>query len=547
MLDMHHDAHDQPTGLHGAQVGVGSVVAGGGLAAPAVRLRPGRRRPRRALPRPGEPARHRCSPRSPTSTRAARVGEECWSDYEAKLTAWAQARPTVRGGVRATGSGTGPSSRSVLVDPATLGHGAASPRARRPGSPTWTPPSTTPRHAGPSATATSCATGSPSSTCSTCSAGGPTTTSPRCSPRPTLGRGKDEQRREPRPGHRHRQLDHRVEGRRVGPQRPHGRGGTRDLRAQLTAAGLGRAEPRGLVDRDEHRDPAGGADRRRPAARRPLHHPPARDVRLRHRGRPPLRPAMLWLDSRATAGGRASSARPGAPGHRQAAEPDARLVQAALAARATSRRPWSAPQRVVDVQAYLVHRITRRSGARRWASADPLGVLDMRTFDYDDELLGAVGLPARAAAGAVRARRGARRRSRPTLGRRAGPAARACRWWRASATASRRGWAPASSSPGSAYLNLGTGLISGTFSETYSTGIGVPGPVRRRAAHLRLRDASSAAAPTTSTGSSRSSAGVDPLALRLDLSAEQILETAAAQLPPGAERPARAAVLGAAR
>src|SRR6185312_15863145 len=47
--------------------------------------------------------------------------------------------------------------------------------------------------------------------------------------------------------------------------------------------------------------------------------------------------------------------------------------------------------RVVDVHAYLVHRLTGR-WATSWASADPLGLVDMSTRDYDDGLLEAAAL-----------------------------------------------------------------------------------------------------------------------------------------------------------
>ena len=88
--------------------------------------------------------------------------------------------------------------------------------------------------------------------------------------------------------------------------------------------------------------------------------------------------------------------------------------------------------------------------------------------------------------------------------------------------------------PGSAYLNLGTGIISGTYSETYSTG-------------MEFRVLSGAVPRTyvfeTFIGGGTYNiswfvekfSGVDPMALGLGLSAEQVLETAAAQLPPGAD------------
>ena len=48
-------------------------------------------------------------------------------------------------------------------------------------------------------------------------------------------------------------------------------------------------------------------------------------------------------------------------------------------------------RKVVDVHAYLVHRMTNQ-WKTSWATADPLGLVDMRTFDWSDELLGMVGL-----------------------------------------------------------------------------------------------------------------------------------------------------------
>jgi xylulokinase len=48
---------------------------------------------------------------------------------------------------------------------------------------------------------------------------------------------------------------------------------------------------------------------------------------------------------------------------------------------------------VADVHAYLVHRLCGR-WVTSWASADPLGVVDMRTFTYAPALLGLVGIGA---------------------------------------------------------------------------------------------------------------------------------------------------------
>jgi glycerol-1-phosphate dehydrogenase [NAD(P)+] len=99
MLDMFHDAHHLPIGLHGAQVGVASVVAAaawehlldgpgaGGFDPSDVDLDglfpdPDSRR---------DAVLAAFAELDPTGAR----GAECWSDYRAKLTRWAAARPAV--------------------------------------------------------------------------------------------------------------------------------------------------------------------------------------------------------------------------------------------------------------------------------------------------------------------------------------------------------------------------------------------------------------------------------------------------------------------
>jgi xylulokinase len=244
----------------------------------------------------------------------------------------------------------------------------------------------------------------------------------------------------------------------------------------------------------------------------------------------PLRPAMLWLDVRATA---------------EVAEYGTAQVHATTGKPPNPTPSWykllwlrrHEPEtlvradRVVDVAAYLVHKLTgywRTS----WASADPMGVLDMRTFDYDDDLLGAAGLrreqlPELAPPGAV-------------LGEI--PAALAADLGLPHSVPVVAGVGDGQSAglgtgtvePGSAYLNLGTGLISGTYSETYSTGVeyrvmagGVP--------RTYVFETFIGGGTFNISWFVEKFSGVNPQALGLDLSAEQILETAAAQLPPGAE------------
>lgn len=243
-----------------------------------------------------------------------------------------------------------------------------------------------------------------------------------------------------------------------------------------------------------------------------------------------LRPAMLWLDTRAVAevaeyGTAEVHEITGKPPNPTPAwykllwlrehEPDT-LVRTG---------------RIADVQAYLVHRLT---GQWRtcWASADPLGLVDMRTFDYHDELVKLAGLqhsqlPALSAPGDVLGTIRAEIAADLNLphdipvvagvgdGQSAGLGCGVVR-------------------PGTAYLNLGTGMISGSYSDDYSF-----------AKEFRVLSGAvprSYAFETFIGGGTYNIswfvdkfAGVDSRALGLDLSAEQILETAAAQIPPGAE------------
>ena len=241
-----------------------------------------------------------------------------------------------------------------------------------------------------------------------------------------------------------------------------------------------------------------------------------------------LRPAMLWLDSRAS---------------KEVKEFGTERVH-----RVTGKPPNPTPawyklhwmrthepetlqraERVVDVQAYLVHRILGE-WKTCWASADPLGVLDMQTFDYDDELLGDVGL---------------RREQMPELyepgavfGEIPADVARDLGVPEGLPVVAGVGDGQSAGlgvglvEPGMAYVNLGTALVSGSYSETYETGYEfrvLSGAVPRSYVFETLMGAG-----TYMVGWFVDKfGGFDPRALRLDLSAEQILETAAAQLSPG--------------
>ena len=172
MLDMHNGAHGRPIGLHGAQVGVASVVAAAAwehlfaVFDPADRAAARCSRTTEAIAPDGRRARRLRRPRPV----AARVGAECWRDYSAKLAPLERGRDTVR---PRSPTGTPPRRPWTAAGrPDDAGHGlvaaGAAARFDRPRPAVDRPPP-----AGRSRTATSCATASPSSTCSTCSAGGP--------------------------------------------------------------------------------------------------------------------------------------------------------------------------------------------------------------------------------------------------------------------------------------------------------------------------------------------------------------------------------------
>lgn len=244
----------------------------------------------------------------------------------------------------------------------------------------------------------------------------------------------------------------------------------------------------------------------------------------------PLRPAMLWLDTRATA----EVEKHGTEDvHRVTGKPPNPTP-------AWYKLLWlwdheletmSRIGKVVDVHGFLVHKLTG-AWATSWASADPLGLVDMTTFDYDDALLAAVGLDRSqlcelrapgSVLGTIRDDVSAQLGLPPGLPIVAGAGDGQCAQLGTGVT-----------SPGRAYLNLGTGIVSGTLSESYSHGM-----------EYRTLSAAVPGAYTLETFLGGGTynlnwfvekfSGVDTRALGLDLTPEQVLETAAAKLPPGSD------------
>lgn len=243
----------------------------------------------------------------------------------------------------------------------------------------------------------------------------------------------------------------------------------------------------------------------------------------------PLRPALLWLDQRAV---REVDVYGTPDVHRITGKPPnpTPAWYKLHWLRAHEPETMQRTGKVVDVQGFLVHRLTGE-WATCWASADPLGLVDMATFDYADDLVAAVGLsreqlpplhPPGAVLGHVRDDVAAH------LGLPAGlPVVAGVGDGQAAQLGT------GTITPGRAYLNLGTGVVSGTYSEEYSYG-----------REYRTLAAAVPGAYTLETfigGGTHNLnwfvekfSGVDTRALGLELSPEQVLETAAAQLPPGA-------------
>lgn len=252
-------------------------------------------------------------------------------------------------------------------------------------------------------------------------------------------------------------------------------------------------------------------------------------VCLDHEGNP-LRPAMLWLDTRATdeVGTHGS-----AEVHRITGKPPNPTPAWYKLLWLAAHEPDVGTRlgKVVDVHGFLVHRLIGQ-WVTSWASADALGLIDMTTFDYDDGLLAAVGL-GRDQVSDLRAPGSVLGGLAPDVARAlglppglpvvAGAGDGQCAQLGSGVT-----------DHGRAYLNLGSGIVSGTHSDEYL--------YRSEFRTMASAIAGSYTLETFIGGGTfnlswfvEKFSGLDTRALGLDVSPEQILETAAAGLPPGAE------------
>lgn len=244
----------------------------------------------------------------------------------------------------------------------------------------------------------------------------------------------------------------------------------------------------------------------------------------------PLRPAMLWLDTRAVAEVEEYGT---SEVHRITGKPPNptpawyKLLWLSRHEPETMRRVG----KVVDVQGFLVQRLTGE-WATCWASADPLGLVDMASFGYDEGLLAAVGLqpsqlstlqPPGTILGHltddVAGELGLPKRLPLVAGVGDGQSAQL---------------GTGITAAGRAYLNLGTGIVSGSYGDRYSYGVEyrtLSGPVP---GSYTLETFMGGGTYNLNWFVERFS-GLDSQALGLALTPEQVLEIAAAQLAPGAD------------
>jgi xylulokinase len=242
----------------------------------------------------------------------------------------------------------------------------------------------------------------------------------------------------------------------------------------------------------------------------------------------PIRPAITWMDVRATAEVEAFGT---ADVHRITGKPPNPTPAWYKLLWLGKHEPQTIARtaHVVDVAGYLVQKLTGE-WATSWACADPLGLVDLRCFDYDDGLLAEAKLsrdkvsrllPPGAIAGGltgeVAAQLGLPAGLPVVVGAGDGQSA---------------GLGCNVTRTGRAYLNLGTGAVSGVYADSYS--------------HDTAYRTMGGPLPGTYILETFIGGGTQNVVWFIDnfaerekantagRSPEQIMETAAADIPPGA-------------
>lgn len=243
----------------------------------------------------------------------------------------------------------------------------------------------------------------------------------------------------------------------------------------------------------------------------------------------PLRPGITWMDIRATAEVQEHGSD---DVHRITGKPPNptpawyKLLWLRKHEPETIRRT----AHVVDVAGYLVNKLTGE-WATSWACADPLGLVDLRSFDYDDALLDKAGLtrskvsrllPPGAIAGGltpdVAALTGLPAGLPVVVGAGDGQSA---------------GLGCNVTRPGRAYLNIGTGTVSGVYADTYSHSMAyrtMGGPVPG----TYILETFIGGGTQNIVWFVEQLSGLDATTLKPGETAEQVLEAMAAKVPEGA-------------
>ena len=183
----------------------------------------------------------------------------------------------------------------------------------------------------------------------------------------------------------------------------------------------------------------------------------------------PLRNAILWMDERAQPLLDELAARYGAEHFLKATgKPLSGNLTVGKIAWLRKNEPgvFRDAHMYLDVHSYLVWRLTGcfRTG---WGCADPMGLFDMRTNQWSEEILAGIGvrpdqMPEAFPPGAI-------------LGTVADGPAEACRLPKGLPVAAGLGDGQSAglgagiTQPGECYLSLGTSIVSGAFSEAYAT------------------------------------------------------------------------------
>jgi len=244
-----------------------------------------------------------------------------------------------------------------------------------------------------------------------------------------------------------------------------------------------------------------------------------------------IRPAITWMDIRATAEVEAFGTE---EVHRITGKPPnpTPAWYKLLWLRKHEPETIARTAHVVDVAGYLLQKLTG-NWVTSWACADPLGLVDLQRFDYDDTLLEMAGLsrdqvsrlvPPGGIAGQLSS--GIARE----LGLPAGLPVVA-----GAGDGQSAGLGCNVTRPGRAYLNIGTGTVSGVYADTYAHGTAyrtMGGPVPG----TYIFETFIGGGTQNIVWFIEHLSGIDVTAGSSGETPEQILEAMAARIPEGSEK-----------